>query len=139
MKPKLNLTALILILTVFFSCKKEESGNYIRYVDPLIGTSRANTESVKLRSGERENNGQTIPAVTAPFGMTQWVPMCFAFLLRHHLYTGFQGNSLAQRFMCSGLWFVYRFPDQCYRRLQVFAQPKEYLLSDEQRYALSCI
>jgi predicted alpha-1,2-mannosidase len=74
MKPKLNLTAIFLLLMVSFSCKNEEQKNYIQYVDPLIGTALANTESVKLRKGERENNGQTIPAVTAPFGMTQWVP-----------------------------------------------------------------
>ncbi|TNF43020.1 MAG: glycoside hydrolase family 92 protein, partial [Bacteroidetes bacterium] len=74
MKPNGNLLLLITLFTALFSCKQQESKNYIRFVDPLIGTSLANTESVKLRKGERENNGQTIPAVTAPFGMTQWVP-----------------------------------------------------------------
>jgi len=64
----------IALIIAMFSCKQQETKNYIQYVDPLIGTSRADTESVKLRPGERENNGQTIPAVTAPFGMTQWVP-----------------------------------------------------------------
>lgn len=64
----------IVLIIAMFSCKQQETNNYIQYVDPLIGTTRADTESVKLRPGERENNGQTIPAVTAPFGMTQWVP-----------------------------------------------------------------
>ena len=64
----------IVLIIAMFSCKQQETKNYIQYVDPLIGTTRADTESVKLRPGERENNGQTIPAVTAPFGMTQWVP-----------------------------------------------------------------
>lgn len=57
----------------FTSCTKEDK-NFIQYVNPLIGTALADTESVKLRPGDRVNNGQTIPAVTAPFGMTQWVP-----------------------------------------------------------------
>ena len=74
MKPNGNLFIVIAFLIALFSCKQLDTKNYIHYVDPLIGTSRANTESVKLRAGERENNGQTIPAVTAPFGMTQWVP-----------------------------------------------------------------
>ncbi len=63
-----------LVFTVFISCAPKESKNYIQYVDPFIGTAPATTESVKLRPGDKVNNGQTIPAVTAPFGMTQWTP-----------------------------------------------------------------
>jgi len=69
-----NYLLTIVFFVVLFSCKPKEEKNYIQYVDPLIGTTHATTESVKLRKGERENNGQTIPAVTAPFGMTQWTP-----------------------------------------------------------------
>lgn len=73
---KLNRNHLLpfFLLITFLSCKQQEHKNYIQYVDPLIGTALANTESVKLRPGDRVNNGQTIPAVTAPFGMTQWTP-----------------------------------------------------------------
>ena len=74
MKSHLKLFIQIVLIIAMFSCKQQVTKNYIQYVDPLIGTARADTESVKLRAGERENNGQTIPAVTAPFGMTQWVP-----------------------------------------------------------------
>lgn len=63
-----------LAFVVFFSCTQKEAKNYIQYVDPFIGTAPANTESVKLRPGDKVNNGQTIPAVTAPLGMTQWTP-----------------------------------------------------------------
>ena len=62
-----------LISIALFSCKPEPR-DYLRHVDPLIGTALANTESVRQRPGDRVNNGQTIPAVTAPFGMTQWTP-----------------------------------------------------------------
>jgi predicted alpha-1,2-mannosidase len=72
----MNLKTVLLTVSVvvlLFSCKPE-SRDYLRHVDPLIGTALANTESVRQRPGDRVNNGQTIPAVTAPFGMTQWTP-----------------------------------------------------------------
>ncbi len=74
MKSNRNHLLPIAIFFVFLSCNRQEPRNYIQYVDPLIGTASADTESVKLRPGDRVNNGQTIPAVTAPFGMTQWTP-----------------------------------------------------------------
>lgn len=74
MNQKHKLIFLLLALMILFSCNKNEQKNYLQYVDPLIGTALASTESVKLRPGDRVNNGQTIPSVTAPFGMTQWVP-----------------------------------------------------------------
>jgi len=67
------VSLLILIVLLGNSCK-QKSPDLIKYVDPLIGTALATTESVKLKPGDRVNNGQTIPAVTAPFGMTQWTP-----------------------------------------------------------------
>ena len=68
-----KVLSVVTLIIILFSCKTE-TRNYLQYVDPLIGTALANTESVKLRPGDRVNNGQTIPAVTAPFGMTQWTP-----------------------------------------------------------------
>ena len=69
-------TFLLYAISVFLlgSCTNETTKNYIQYVDPLIGTGTATTISSKKRAGDHVGNGQTIPAVTAPFGMTQWTP-----------------------------------------------------------------
>lgn len=49
--------------------------NPIQYVDPLIGTAPATTESARKHSeAGSELKGQTFPAVGRPFGMTQWTP-----------------------------------------------------------------
>lgn len=74
MKINLKLGLLAVLCNIIFSCSHKEARNLIQYVDPLTGTATANTESVKNRPGDRVNNGQTIPAVAAPFGMTQWTP-----------------------------------------------------------------
>lgn len=73
-KMKRNYLILMLVVFVFLSCNQNESKNPLQYVDIFIGTGKANTASAKEREGAQENNGQTIPAVTAPFGMTQWTP-----------------------------------------------------------------
>jgi len=47
----------------------------VQYVDPLIGTAPATTESAKKNSeAGSELKGQTFPGVGRPFGMTQWTP-----------------------------------------------------------------
>lgn len=47
----------------------------LQYVDPLIGTAPATTESAQKHSeAGSELKGQTFPAVGRPFGMTQWTP-----------------------------------------------------------------
>jgi len=47
----------------------------IQYVDPLIGTAPATTESARKHSeAGSELRGQTFPGVGRPFGMTQWTP-----------------------------------------------------------------
>jgi predicted alpha-1,2-mannosidase len=47
----------------------------IQYVDPLVGTAPATTESARKHSeASSELKGQTFPAVGRPFGMTQWTP-----------------------------------------------------------------
>ncbi|MEI6138959.1 MAG: GH92 family glycosyl hydrolase [Mariniphaga sp.] len=47
----------------------------IQFVDPLIGTAPATTESARKHSeAGSELKGQTFPAVGRPFGMTQWTP-----------------------------------------------------------------
>lgn len=64
----------LLLLLFIISCSQKESPNYIQYVDPLLGTGPATVESAKAETGAPLSNGQTIPAITAPFGMTQWTP-----------------------------------------------------------------
>ena len=73
-----NYLILSALIFVFLSCSKEQGKNPIEYVDIFIGTGKADTESVKERPGAKEEYGQTIPAVTAPFGMTQWTPQTHA-------------------------------------------------------------
>jgi len=46
----------------------------LRYVNTLIGTAPAATESAKKHGSGTEDKGQTFPAVGRPFGMTQWTP-----------------------------------------------------------------
>lgn len=47
----------------------------IQFVDPLIGTAPATTESARKHSeAGSELKGQTFPGVGQPFGMTQWTP-----------------------------------------------------------------
>lgn len=67
----------ILLLIITFSCSNKQTKNYIQYVDPLIGTGPATTPSAKQHEGDHVGNGQTIPAVTAPFGMTQFTPQVY--------------------------------------------------------------
>ena len=71
--------SIILFLCSFLilSCNKQKSRNYIQYIDLLIGTGPATTQSAKQHGGDHVGNGQTIPAVTAPFGMTQWTPQVY--------------------------------------------------------------
>jgi predicted alpha-1,2-mannosidase len=72
---KIQISTIYLVLSLFLiSCDQKEINNYIQYVDPLIGTGPATTISAKERHGDHVGHGQTIPAVTAPFAMTQWTP-----------------------------------------------------------------
>lgn len=44
----------------------------VKYVQPLSGTAAATTYSAAKHGAGTELNANTIPAVTLPFGMTQW-------------------------------------------------------------------
>ena len=64
-------------LTIFFlllACNP--SGNdYIKFVNPLIGTNYSTTPSaLKHQEFANENRGQTFPAVGWPHAHTQWTP-----------------------------------------------------------------
>src|ERR1035437_3954334 len=73
----------------------------IQYVDPLIGTAPATTESARKNSeAGSELRGQTFPGVGRPFGMTQWTPetsttedKCIApYYYNDKVITGFRGT-----------------------------------------------
>jgi predicted alpha-1,2-mannosidase len=63
---------LLLLMLLPLNCLAQQP---IQYVDPLIGTAPASTESARKHSeAGSELKGQTFPAVGRPFGMTQWTP-----------------------------------------------------------------
>lgn len=73
----------------------------IKYVDPMIGTSPANTISAQKHSeSASEDKGQTFPGVGRPFGMTQWTPetrtteiKCISpYYYKDRYITGFRGS-----------------------------------------------
>ena len=70
---RLHIYFVILLITLV-SCNETNTRNYIQYVNPLIGTASASTILEKEIKGEDIGGGLTIPAVSAPFGMTQWTP-----------------------------------------------------------------
>ncbi|MEO6522903.1 MAG: GH92 family glycosyl hydrolase [Mucilaginibacter sp.] len=46
----------------------------VKYVQPMAGTATATTSSALKHGSVQARYANTIPAVTAPFGMTQWTP-----------------------------------------------------------------
>lgn len=71
-------TAALLLVGILFNRplaaqKTVPQENYSDYVEPLAGTAPATTAAAKLHSeAGSEKNGNTIPAVGLPFGMTQF-------------------------------------------------------------------
>ena len=64
-----------LIFGILFIPASAFAQSLIQYVDPLIGTAPATTESARKHSeAGSELKGQTMPGVGRPFGMTQWSP-----------------------------------------------------------------
>jgi predicted alpha-1,2-mannosidase len=72
----MKLKLVICLCVIFFAsaCNRSEKKPLISYVNLLIGTNEAATPSASRNPGDHVDFGQTIPAVTAPFGMTQWTP-----------------------------------------------------------------
>jgi len=50
-----------------------QAQDLVSYVQPLSGTAPANTKSALKHGSGTELNANTIPSVTLPFGMTQWI------------------------------------------------------------------
>ncbi len=71
---KLFFATIIIIASFAFSCSRKEKERLITYVKPLIGTAEADIPGATQNPGHPFDRGQTIPAVTAPFAMTQWTP-----------------------------------------------------------------
>jgi predicted alpha-1,2-mannosidase len=74
----LRIPAFVLAVAFLVSCSQKEEKNYLRHVDVLIGTWKSTTPASSEKPGDHVDYGQTIPAVTAPFGMTQWTPQTHA-------------------------------------------------------------
>ncbi|HNW58903.1 MAG TPA: GH92 family glycosyl hydrolase [bacterium] len=55
-------------------CARHGASSLIDHVDPLIGTGPARTPSALRHSEKLEAYAQVVPAVTMPFGMTNWTP-----------------------------------------------------------------
>ncbi len=68
-------TVCAICLMTQFTFAQPSPGDWVRYVDPLIGTGKSTTLSAQKHSeGATEGYAQVIPAVTAPFGLTNWTP-----------------------------------------------------------------
>ncbi len=71
-------TIYLILLALTFACTSPpppSSDTPLSYVNPLIGTAPATTESAQRHSESgSELRGQTFPAVGVPFGMTNWTP-----------------------------------------------------------------
>ena len=72
-KDKLYLSFVLTALIFMSGCHKKAE-NLILYVTPLIGTGPSTSQNVLNHYPRSEVYGQEIPAVSTPFGMTQWTP-----------------------------------------------------------------
>lgn len=77
MKTTIIWLLVAIVLPLFLSSfTGKRGGDYVRYVNPLIGTDfQRNSKGDKAPS---EHKGQTMPAVGVPNGMTDWVPQTVA-------------------------------------------------------------
>ncbi len=70
---KLSLSIMLTAILFMTSCK-EKTVNLIQFANPLIGTGLSSgPNGIKHNQGS-EGWSQDIPAVSTPFGMTQWTP-----------------------------------------------------------------
>lgn len=73
MKPIFPFLVLGYAVGLLFSTDLQAQSGPITYVNTLIGTAPATTESARSHSeAGSELKGQTIPAVSTPYAMTQW-------------------------------------------------------------------
>jgi predicted alpha-1,2-mannosidase len=92
------ITALLLPAAVEATPPGENSP--VTFVNTMIGTAPAITPGARAHGMGTENSAQTVPAVTTPFGMTNWTPQtrnvetkCVApYYYTDTLITGFRGS-----------------------------------------------
>lgn len=70
----LKQTCILFLIGIMFSCNTPEQQLKLPHVYTMIGTATGVTDITSLQPGNMESFGQTIPAITAPFAMTQWTP-----------------------------------------------------------------
>ncbi|SEW25320.1 alpha-1,2-mannosidase, putative [Chitinophaga sp. YR573] len=63
-----------LFILLFFAGTVANAQDLTHYVQPMAGTAAATTKSALKHGTGGELFANTIPAVTMPFGMTQWTP-----------------------------------------------------------------
>jgi len=63
---------LCLLTISLSSCHKDDNKNYLQYVNMFAGTAYPKVNVEEFRGSTYIYGGQVIPAVTYPFGMTQW-------------------------------------------------------------------
>lgn len=94
-------STIFLLFTFYFLINSSlNAQKLLRYVQPMSGTAASTTPSAIKHSEGTESLANTIPAVTLPFAMTQWVPQtrltekkCQApFYYKDSLLTGFRGT-----------------------------------------------
>jgi predicted alpha-1,2-mannosidase len=89
-----------LLLCSFCQMTAADTLSCVRFVDPMIGTAPSTARSALAHGTGSENSAQVIPAVTTPFGMTNWTPQtrhvetkCVApYYYTDTLISGFRGS-----------------------------------------------
>lgn len=71
---KLYLAIAVTTLFLIFSGCRKKTENLIQYANPLIGTGPSTGPGGTKHNQGSEAWGQVTPAVSTPFGMTQWTP-----------------------------------------------------------------
>jgi predicted alpha-1,2-mannosidase len=75
MKSFVSLASICVIALARPAVPSQAQKAPVQYVNTLIGTAPAATESARRHSeGASELRGQTLPSVGTPYGMTQWTP-----------------------------------------------------------------
>lgn len=72
-KPTTSLPLVVTALFLLLACQKKNE-NLILYVNPMIGTGQSTSPGGARHNQHSESWSQTTPAVSTPFGMTQWTP-----------------------------------------------------------------
>jgi predicted alpha-1,2-mannosidase len=97
---KRPLYALLFSGLLLYACTGSQPETRIHYVDTRVGTATSTTQTAGLFGKNSEEQGQTLPAVLEPNGMTFWTPQtrdteqkCVApYYYSDSLFQGFRGS-----------------------------------------------